>query len=265
MPHPGLHIFLQDEIARDLSATSAATKIGAALTRFDARTPLDRLESVAPESRVAVFCSLTNATRILRHYPRLAHGLVLPRAFLEHATYTALIPDDMRLNTSGIYLPWGRIPQMIPALDRLFANGVFLRPGSPMKPFTGFSAGPGDLARMHRDLCATLSIDPCEIVYIDHAKSIPPLEWRCWIVDAQPVSFSAYSWDDRPLTRNPVPDPVRLSAERTGSLLAMREQVYTADFTEDGKLIELNALSTSGWYPGLDVTALFDAIDGIFI
>lgn len=269
-PGPGrrLHVFVQHEVADAQAAETAAHRIGADITTFGADPDFPRLDARAAESRPLVFASLGNANRILRRWPALARGVILPKAFLRHGTYSSLLPADMLLNSRGIYLPWGRIPDHSDMIEALFENGVFLRPNSPMKPFTGFSAVPGKLEHDHAVLSRSITIDADEMTFIAPAVDLADLEWRVWIVDGMVVTSSAYSWHTEDIDR-PAPDDVIAAAARIGEHLMMREQVYTADFTVlpdlGPRLIELNALSTSGWYPGLDAATLLAALDEVMI
>lgn len=264
---PPLHIFLQERLTRGVTPCLPP---GVAMTVFDDEVDLAALDAEARPVRPVVFCSLQNARRIERHCPDLARGVLLPRAFLQHSTYTSYLPQNMLLNETGIYLPWGRLRDHADMLEGIFRQGIFLRPDSPMKPFTGFCATAGridaDIDHMNR----TLRIDSEEMTFVTAKRDLPAIEWRCWIVDGQPVTAAGYSWEDSLSIPGTVPDGVFAAARRVGEILEMREQVYTADFaimqdTGTCRLVELNALSTSGWYPGLDTAALFAALDSIML
>lgn len=269
-----VHFHVQSVITRGLDPAPAAGVIGARLTLFDETSLVETLAAAEaaqrsnPEQRPVVFCSLPAAAHIERACPELARGVVLPRQFLRHSVYSALLPREILLNPDGIYLPWGRIPAFRETLESLFPGGVFIRPDSPMKPFTGFAVTHDRLGEEWHLMGQVARIAPEELVYLCPARRLPPREYRTWLVDARPVAAAAYSWEETSPHSAGVPGEILRAARRVGEILEMREQVYTADFviTGDGpRLVELNAMSTSGWYEGLDLRALFSALDGIFV
>lgn len=266
MTRLALSVLVQDVIARGLDPISAGQAAGVEARVFSGSPP--EPAGIDPMSRHLVFCSLPNATRIRRAQSRLSRGLLFPRHFLDHTVYTSLIDPETCLNPVGIYLPWVALPRLRPQIETLFGNAIFIRPASPMKPFPGFSVALHDLEEEHRLRQATDRVADDELCFIAPAWDLPDLEYRVWIVDAMPITAAAYSWTGTPDSREPVPGAVLEAAARLARRLELREQIYTADFIlleEKPRLVELNAMSTSGWYPGLDLAALFRALDRIMI
>jgi len=268
MPGKACHLFIQDEIRRDLDPQCAADALGLEITRFDAglaRNPDLLARRLADGAAPLVFCSLQLAGRLLQTRSPLARGIFLPRRFLEHHVYTSLLEPSDLLNPDGIYLPWKDVPRRLEMLTSLFGQTLFLRPSSPAKPFPGFAVDAGEIVEEHRLREATDRVSPEELVFVAPARPLPEIEYRVWIVDARPVAAAAYSWSEI-APDLPVPGSVLDAAARMAARLELREQVFTADLVdlEDGaRLVELNAVSTSGWYPGLDIAALLAALRAI--
>lgn len=264
-----LHVFLQDRLRRGIDPAPAVRALGAKLTVFPDRPDFDALEAEAEASRPIVFCSLQNAMRMERFHPALSRGVLLPRRFLQHSVYSSLVPAEMRLNPRGLYLPWGQIPDWAEMLEDLFTGGIFLRPDSPMKPYTGFPIEAGYLTREHDLMGRTVTIDPEEMTFLCERRHLPATEWRCWVVESEPVASAGYSWQENAAPAGPAPREVLQAAARLGEVLMMRQQIYTADFVvlphRGPVLVELNALSTSGWYPGMDPEPLLRALDPVLL
>jgi hypothetical protein len=237
--------------------------------------PPDHLELADLEDTISsrnetpiVFCTLQVATRIQRWFPRLARGVYLPREFLKWSSWSAVIPSEVLLNQRAFLLPWSKIPGEIEALRTLFGEGVFIRPDSPMKPFAGFSCATDDLAREHDALSQTERPGAGELCVISPAKSIAPIERRFWLVDGKAVANAAYSWVDPLPQAGPVSSEMMQLASRLAGMLEHHDNALTADLieTEDGpRLVELNAMSTSGFYRDLEPELLLGALQEIII
>lgn len=267
MPQP-IHLIYQDELIRGTDLMTAEAKIELRTSRIDLSVWRDQLaeldaETKARDERPMIFCSLPVAGYIRRTCPTLARGILLPRDFLDHHAYSAVIPEHLQLNTGGLYLPWGRIPAMAAILRETYPTGVFIRPNSPMKPFTGFAVDHDRLSEEHRIMTRAASIDPAELCLIASRQDLDETEYRVWIVETLPVTAASYGWTES-ASGHDVPAAIWQAARELGEILEMFQQTYTADFIlKDGraKLVELNAMSTSGWYEGLDPEALLKALE----
>ena len=92
---------------------------------------------------------------------------------------------------------------------------------------------------------------------------ISDTEYRVWIVDSKPATAACYGWTDE--IDDFVPDSVMQTASIIGNSRFSDHCThnFVADFCLlDGKpkLIELNAMATSGWYDGMDIDALTSAL-----
>jgi len=265
-----LHIIHQTAITRNHDVASALARLAINThTRIDAanwKAQIDAAEAdpALSRTRPLVFCSLQIATYVARCCPNLARGLILPRAFLDHHAYSSLLPRDIRLNPRGIYLPWGDIPDAEDLLRNLCPDGIFIRPNSPMKPFTGFSVAWPEIGREHAAMTRAAHISASELCWICAVKDVAKTEYRIWIVDGQVATSASYGWDEESEQVGTAPDDILAAAARVAQCLEMVEQIYTADFVQTpqgARLVELNAMSTSGWYRHMDPTALLQALD----
>lgn len=273
------HFIVQDRIARDHDPRPLAEAAGGCVTLLQGdprKGALGELETRVQErgEKPILFCSLQVASWVRFNHPGLANGITLPEGFLRHSNYSSLLSPETLLNPEGLYLPWGQIPRNIPHLEARFGAHLFLRPDSSLKPFPGFDIATRDLAGEWNARCQTDRVEPGEMCFIASGRDVPDLEYRVWIVDARVVTSAPYSWNPRraALALKRASDPDRTACETAASEIAerleMHEQCYTADFTMvEGtpRLVELNAISTSGWYPGLDILSVFRACNEIFI
>jgi hypothetical protein len=200
--------------------------------------------------RVAIFHgSLGNAARIRGELPWS------PGAYCETASFhcTAWYP---RAQPWLLHREWFSLPaaslvaEVETALKRLGQpESVFVRPDSPLKPFSG----------------RVLKRDAITLKALDHGfyyedDQLPVLvapvravarEWRYVVVDRQVVAGSAYAADSRSkLPDDPSGAPWRFAA-RVAAELEPPESVYVMDVCEaDGelRLLELNPFSGADLY-----------------
>jgi hypothetical protein len=267
-----IHLITQDVITRGIDVEKAAKTINASITRLDLSRWREHIEHLEREvrsndERPLIFCSLQVAGYIRHCCPTLARGVLLPEKFLHHHNYSSVLPAQSQLNSTGIYLPWGKIPKMHPALQSLYPGGVFVRPDSPLKPFTGFALEHDTLLREHAILSQAARTYCNELCYIDHKRTIPETEYRVWLVDSTPVTAASYGWTEGTEGQD-IPDDVMMAAAKTGVDLDLYEQILTADFVRiegEVKLVELNAISTSGWYSGMDPASLLQSLEPMLV
>lgn len=270
---PRAHFIVQDVIAREHDPRPAAEALGAGLTflkgdpRGDLLHKLDR-DIQRRGERPILFCSLHVAGWTRRFTKRLAAGVDLPDGFLRHGNYTPLLPRDWRLNRKGIYLPWGMIPEGAEMLHDLYGAHLFIRPDSSLKPFPGFDVADGRLLEEHRLRSATDHVEAGEMCFIAPALKLDALEYRAWVIEGRVVSIAPYSWSDAHLGVETIPEAIAARATEITRHLEIHRDCYTADLVMhegEARLVELNALSTSGWYPRADILSVFRAAEAIFL
>lgn len=262
-----MKILIQSCISRDVDIAKKAEAIGIEVAALPDRPCISLLADLEAEAGKAlipspVFCSLQVGKTIRRSFPTLARGLDMPLEFLRHGHYSALLEPRLLLNGSGIYLPWSRIAPAKEMLAGLFGDRVFLRPDSPAKPFTGFATTMSELAFELSAREQTDHVRPEEMVFLAKARTLPEHEFRFWIIDSQVVTSTSYSWDSAAGHLQPAA-ALDEAARSVAHALERHCQNFVADFVlMNGTplLVELNAISTSGWYRGMDPAHLIAAM-----
>lgn len=272
-----LTVLLQDVICRGAGAAEGFLAAGCEVIRFaasgDWRATLRSVDrALGPAagrsgSRIACFVSLDAARFIRRECPALARGLLLDEDKLRVQAWSGILPASMQLNRGFILLPFGQLAQRRRQLEALFGDAFFIRPDSAMKTFAGtpvsaenFEAEVNALRQIHK-------LHGDELVVIDRGREIGPVEWRFWLADGGIVTHAPYSFTGA--VPGDMPEGLMDLAREAAARLEGWCNPVVADFTlEIGRgprLVELNALSTSGIYPGADTTAIARLLDNLFI
>lgn len=278
-----LHIVTQQAVCRDHDLAALAGRRGwrhTGLPPRDSAAILHALEAteagIGDDVRPVVFCAIPAARAIRRRFPRLARGLFLPETLLAWHRYTSLLAEEENLNAGAILLPWHRLPAARPMLGDLFGEHLFVRPDSPLKPFTGFTTRLADLGFEHGARCQTDRVAPHELCVIARARTIAAQEFRFWLVDGQvsaaAPSGTAYGWDAAGNAASGLPDgiaapePLRALATDLARRFEDHDNLLVADLVMEGdapRLVEMNAVSTAGFYPGLNPEILLDEISAL--
>jgi len=162
------------------------------------------------------------------------------------------------LNPDTIFLPFGLLHE----LHKYFSGRVFIRPNSGNKTFTGCFAS---LDNPSEDVTAynNSRIGSSAMCSISNAKDLPDYEYRFWIIDNKISTHSSYSH-----SKDEYIDVPSNAIDFVNSYLPASwapDVGYTLDiveYNETFKIVELNALSTSGIY-NADLEKLFGDIRGI--
>lgn len=216
------------------------------------------------DERVVFHGSLGNAARVA------ALGRWSPGAFcnVERLCCSAWHPaaERWRLNerhvaTTVRELCEQPLATVRPLGDRL--REVFVRPDSPLKPFSGrvvalegLTPGTLDHGFYYDDLELPIVVAPVTIVHE---------EWRMVIVGHGVVATSGYRAVGRRATAEDVPAEVTALAEVLARELPAPEAVYVLDLgrTDAGlRMVELNPFSGSDLY-GCDPDAIVAAVAGL--
>ncbi|NDV50640.1 ATP-grasp domain-containing protein [Salipiger sp. PrR003] len=202
--------------------------------------------------------------------PTLQRGIIASKWKLTWSNYAAVLPNDVLLNPFGILFPWQHLKtkDAISCLRGSFGDkGVFIRPNSPWKPFAGFPTTWDGYEYNINSYESLESIEPGEICVVFPIKEISNIEWRFWVVAGKVVTWAPYSWRDMEPSAQRMPQGMLEQVERVIGRLEGYEDSLVIDMveTDDGiKLVELNGLSTAGFYEGMDVSALFNALPTMF-
>jgi len=179
------------------------------------------------------------------------------------------------LNRGCLFVPAGAIKFIkatLPGLDLESKKaGLFVRPDSGLKLFTGFvlDITPADSwEEIYRAIYQEAHPADRTMVCLSLARDLEPTEWRFWIVNRQVVASSPYSWE------GPVPwSAPPLGAQAVAELMAANpwqpDLAFVVDVvqTKDDQkfwLNEINAASTSGIY-NVPLGDLLPALRGIAI
>lgn len=227
------------------------------------------LDADAGDMDVRVHCSIEVAGFIQRHCLRLVRGLIYRPDRLRYSVWSSLIGLDCLLNRDSIILPFGVLAARAGQLEALFGPQLFIRPDSARKLFTGFSLPAAGLRAETAVLAQSYGVQPEDLIVIDRARRLHPVEWRFWVSQGRVVACAPYALAEGGV---PFPDDVDPSAE--GKMRAMLEDILAAspmletlddmlvmDMATEimggaARLVEINAWSTSGFYPGADVPAI---------
>lgn len=231
----------------------------------------------AGAQRLVPFVSQEMATKIQRDHRGLGRTLVFSPARLAFHSVASVMGSAM-LNHRHVLLGWASIVERADDLARTFGNELFIRPNGSNKAFTGFSVSMDRLRAEHGALSQIEHVPADELCVVAPAQALMPTEWRFWVVDGAPATWAPYRWSD--VIRGPDPSleaPARPAeslppavvdfARRAARQTEIIDSAVVMDvaLTDDGpRIVELNPLSTSGFYPGMDLGTLLEALEVIF-
>lgn len=266
-------VLVQKEISRKLPDASWSVPYDCELISFSAEDTLsDVLLPLENRSGgpVLSFITIPILGKIRAHYPFLKGSILFPGDLslmrgpedpLLWSNFRFRIPVEHQLNPHGHLVPAGDRRMVKIACNSLETDEVFIRPNSPWKPFAGFSCAVDQVDFELAALTQTENLRPGEIILIAPKRQLDPVEWRFHVIDQSLVTWAPYSWDEsQALPRTPPEEILSLAGEIASSLYDMDNIVLDLGIS-DGRpvLIEPNAVSTSGWYPGMDLHALISA------
>lgn len=230
---------------------------------------LRRLDELALGSDVRIHCSINVAEFILRQCPNLSLGLIYRPARLHYCVWSSLIDVNHLLNRESIILPFGAISGRGAQLEAMFGEHLFIRPDSSRKLFTGYSFPVEKLASEVALLSQTYGIQPEDLIVIDRGRRLHPVEWRFWVSQGRIVTSAPYALADGGVPRD---EDIDLGQEETmrgllekiietTPLLETLDDMLVMDMATEimggaPRLVEINAWSTSGFYPGADIPAI---------
>jgi hypothetical protein len=221
------------------------------------------------EGKSFVFCSIQVAKFIQSNVPELASGLIISNrhpepqigmnSIFDWNHYSTIIPSDLILNGHGVIHRFGDLDKPWVELP----NDMFVKPISAWKPFTGFSCKKKDIRFEVNALTQTEHVAPHELVVVFPSQKIEA-EYRYWIVDSTIVTSSSYGWDDEHQYHKP-DGKMDKFVEKVIQYLdinGLTEYVIDIALVSENqyKVVELNAMSTSGWYGAMDEVKLIKSI-----
>lgn len=198
--------------------------------------------------------------------PVFAHGAIkfirtltpysfVPGAFgfkdyVQVSSYMRKYPRDWFLNDAGVFVRFGSLASLIPRFKALSPNGLFLRPDSGYKLFTGVKIDYDTFEKTLDDIIAkSPMVRPMTPCYLAPKKNIIA-EYRFFAVGRKIVAGSQYR-------RNNVLDvradfmPNCYELARKVAEFYQMDKAFVVDIaeTEDGpRIVEFNSFSSSGTY-----------------
>lgn len=262
-------ILLQDVIIggstvpEDLRAAGFDVEVFSAPSSLSRKACQDILGDVAPGS---IHCSV-NMADALRRFGLGRQVLSYNPEKLRFTEWSSLVPAQFRLNRNFVVLPFGELATRETQLRTLFGEALFLRPMSSRKPFPGQPLFE-DLATWCSMVRQLHNIHDNELVIIDQYQEIQGHEWRVWMAFGEPVAKAPYLFDPEGSTPRPETCPQAIDnliaiLPRRAPMLEVIDDYLVMDFCLDGqgvaRLVEINAWSTSGFYPGVNGVDLMKA------
>lgn len=159
------------------------------------------------------------------------------------------------LNRSGIFVPFGELKNLSPAIINGLGGkleSIFIKPDKGHKSFTGFSLSVSHWPPETGKGSIDTSLDSHIMCFLASDQRLEQHEWRFWIVNRQIAAYTPYSWLDSSLPWKSAPDNVLSIAEQMAQNAWQPDLAYVVDIVinEEGIacINEINAASTSGIY-----------------
>lgn len=264
-----IHLIIQDELLR-------GCQIGALdipMTRLSSEPGWqDRLcgldEEIGTAFRPLVIVSIQVAGFIRRNTPNLARGVIADFEKCRFSRAMSLAPRGMALNDSYILLPFGEIAARREQIAMLFGDKIFLRPDDSRKSFSGFSLALDDLDFELSSLRQIQNVQDDELCVLDRHRDLRRSEYRTWLIEGQITTSARYSHYGHGPARD-IPEGVMEMAGQLARQMELYHDAAVADFGIDKegrpRLLEINAISTSGLYPGADIGAIVQAAGNLLV
>lgn len=175
-------------------------------------------------------------------------GIFFSEERFKFSSYAPLIGDHL-LNQDFVMLPFGEVRRRWGSLKASHPGGIFIRPNSGSKSFSGVPIRP-DMFDHEMNFLRQCIMDH-ELVCLSEVKPIKG-EWRFWIVNDTVITYSYYKrmagYDIQDI---PAPDECYELAWKIAKCDNQPDTAYTLDICmSEGqpKVVEINAFSTSGVY-----------------
>lgn len=210
---------------------------------------MERTPSLAPFS--ANDCAIVYGSLqfVAQHksLPILPGAYFQPNA-LQCSVYTNHIPSTLLLNENSIMATFGDIRRRPNFFKSIFGPQAFIRPNSSQKIFSGcmLDNWEDELSAMKQ----TSSVTDDTIVVLSAPQTILS-EHRLFVVNREVVTATQYQKDGNVCLAATSPSQAWDVAQQMADLEWQPDIAYVCDvaITPNGaKMVELNAISTSGWY-----------------
>jgi hypothetical protein len=218
------------------------------------------VNNLSNSKKPPIVFSSTNNLKIIEKYN---HASLLPsqhissdyRNPLFHNVWNSYVSSEVKLNWDYDYVT---IQEILDGNYISIHDHIFVRPNSPWKPFAGFDVKSEDLIFELKSRMTLEHVEQHELVVVSSFKKLQKIEWRCYAFEDDIIPVP-YSWNEYDSSME-CPDEVIGMARKIYKQLEYIGNMWVIDigyFYDKPLLIEVNAVSTSGWYSGLDVEKLF--------
>tara|TARA_Y100000815_G_scaffold275254_1_gene312511 strand:+ start:309 stop:1112 length:804 start_codon:yes stop_codon:yes gene_type:complete len=263
-----IHLIVQNDLLRDRPLGDLFCPETRITSEAGWQDQIIRIEASFGEAeRPLVIASIQVCGFIRRNAPKLARGIIADFESCRFSRSMALAPRGLPLNDSYILLPFGEIQRRKHQIQNLFGDRIFLRPDDSRKGFSGFSLPMSQIDSEISALRQLHNIHNDELCVIDKQRDFRRSEYRCWLIAGEAATAASYSHFG-PTTKK-VPPQVLETASRLAVHMELYHDAAVADFAinadDEVRLIEINAISTSGIYPGADINKIVSAMDQILI
>lgn len=165
--------------------------------------------------------------------------------------YKSYIPSEWFLNPDRM-TTWGMFCQNQNEYAKRYGRGVFIRPDTGNKTFTGQVLHMDNFQYEKELLEQTSNILPETIIWVAPQKTIIR-EFRVWISDNKVIASSEYSWNEDTKPLENIPKVVIDFANEIAKYSWQVDRAYVVDihlkpYGEITEIIEFNSFSCSGLY-----------------
>lgn len=178
-----------------------------------------------------------------------------------------MLRPELLLNDNYILIPFGELVRRKEFFFKIFeTDSLFIRPDSCAKPFTGFVLTPENFDHEINTLRNLNRIYHNELIVITNAKKIDA-EYRFFIVDHQVISGSQYMVNGEIDISPEFPEEALNVAKEVCEWSNTPDMAFVCDVglcNGEMKIVEYNALSTSGMY-ACDVSKVLTAVSDYLI
>lgn len=231
---------------------------------------IDKLRrEIRRDRKSVIFCSIPLACHIRRFAPDLAAHLCFDPEEARFSRFSSFIDHAILFNRDFLLLPAAHLRRQLPLVTQIFGGDLFIRPDSALKPFAGQRVDADDIDIF----LSSARPAPDEICVVARAAPTPDVEHRTWLIDGRCVAAASYANDPsamREMSAKPVPSLVLDAANSVAQEILPVSSAIVADFAVDPsdgapRLVEMNSVSTSGLYPGCNLSSLSRALEDVFL
>ena len=177
--------------------------------------------------------------------------------------FSSVISSNHLLNSEIEYMTWGMFR------NSKFETPIFIRPLTGNKLFNGVTIkNSEDFWIEKKTIDQEFHLCDSDLICVSEYKDIEPIEYRFWIVNHEIATYAPYSLYEN-TDNHEVPDYViswvkdwveSFNDNSNGLVLDFTVDIAIIKNNQNPKIIEINAISSSGWYQGMQPDLLLSKI-----